>query len=171
MSSTCATRHFSLPCYSGGQPPQAARQHLLVTQFGARPTLNQTAIPSSAHLDLAQFANLEQLSQALAERLGHAEVGVFLELQGDEAFIWSLHKVAREAGLLCEEILLKRTAPGQRLLFCVHCATLQTGTDAAIQPCANCAVVLQVRQHFSVRLGAYLGVCADAEHPYEQARS
>jgi hypothetical protein len=30
----------------------------------------------------------------------------------------------------------------------------------------RCAVGLEVRQHFSQRLGAYLGVCTNADQPY-----
>ncbi|MOA57558.1 hypothetical protein D3C78_1817610 [compost metagenome] len=59
-------------------------------------------------------------------------------------------------------------AAGSRRVFCVHCANCQPAGAAAHLTCAHCGVVLEVRRHFSQRLGAYLGVCADADQPYQE---
>jgi hypothetical protein len=37
--------------------------------------------------------------------------------------------------------------------------------------CRHCGVKLFVREHFSQRLGAYMGVCLDPDRPYEQAQA
>ncbi|UGT59090.1 dimethylamine monooxygenase subunit DmmA family protein [Nocardia asteroides] len=52
-----------------------------------------------------------------------------------------------------------------RVVYCPHCHTGSTGTVAigGIVPCPNCGIDLVVYHHYSQRLGAFLGYCADAE--------
>ena len=52
-----------------------------------------------------------------------------------------------------------------RRMQCVHCKGITE--DVAIDPfvCAHCGLNLFVRDHYSRRLGAYQGVCIDAEDP------
>lgn len=165
---------FSVPRYPSGQPSPKAREHLLVTQDAGRETLAALASTLGdtplTHLALPDFASLAALQLALSARLKDARVGLRLELRGDEAFVWPLHALARGAGLQGDEILLGSSTEGTRRVFCVHCATCQSAGTAAALTCAHCGVVLEVRRHFSQRLGAYLGVCADADQPYRETR-
>lgn len=174
MTRTAELHPFSVPRYPSGTPAQRVVYRLLVTQDAGKQRqaqlLNGLDAPELRHLALPHYTDHAALSEALTTLLSVARVGVHLELHGDEAFIWSLRNVARAAGLLAEEITLHCSGSGRRMLFCVHCASLQVGTCASVQPCSHCAVLLEVRQHFSERLGAYLGVCADADQPYAQAR-
>jgi DNA-directed RNA polymerase subunit RPC12/RpoP len=56
-------------------------------------------------------------------------------------------------------------------VYCVHCAQAHDyGADDEVT-CMHCGVRLAVRGHFSERLGAWLGVCADADHPYAEVRA
>lgn len=175
MTSTAEYLPFSLPRYPSPSPSRQASMHVLVTQGEGLEERHaclarfEPATTVLRHLALAHYPDLDQLTQALAALLHSGQVGLHLELHGDEAFIWTLHAVARNAGLLNDEIVLHCTREEGRTLFCVHCATLQTGTAATLQACAHCGVVLEVRRHFSERLGAYLGVCADADQPYAGA--
>lgn len=150
---------FSVPRYE----PQGRPADLLVSQY------RDTGLPAEQQLTLADFANTAALQLALTARLDLARCGLRLELRGDESFIWPLQALARNAGLQDEEILLSRV-PGSRQVFCVHCARCQPASAAEVLTCAHCGVRLEVRRHFSQRLGAYLGVCADADHPYAEAR-
>ncbi|MCW2295110.1 hypothetical protein M2262_005160 [Pseudomonas sp. BIGb0408] len=174
MTRTAELHPFSVPRYPSSDPTQRVTLQLLVTQDAGQQRQAQLLARIDAselcHLALPQYADEAALGEALGTLLSEARVGVHLELHGDEAFIWSLRGVARAAGLLAEEITLHCSESGRRMLFCVHCASLQVGTSADLQACSHCAVLLEVRRHFSERLGAYLGVCADADQPYAQAR-
>ncbi len=173
MNRTTELHPFSVPRYPSGNPAQRVTFQVLVTQDAGQQRHAQLLARADTelrHLALPQYADEAALGEALATLLSEARVGVHLELHGDEAFIWSLRGVARAAGLLGDEITLQCSESGRRMLFCVHCASLQPGTCADLQPCSHCGVMLEVRRHFSERLGAYLGVCADADQPYAQAR-
>jgi ferredoxin-NADP reductase len=113
------------------------------------------------------YPNPDALRQALADRLARAHVNLRLCILGDEAFIWPLHAVAREAGLQEDEIDCVLHGEPRRAVYCVHCMSTHTYSgDAERVVCRQCGAALEVRAHFSCRLGAYLGVCADADQPY-----
>lgn len=158
---------FSVPRYPSSTPGEQARAHLLVTQDAVQ----APHTPLAAHLALTDFANPTALQQALVEHLARAHVGLHITLQGDEAFVWPLHALARSAGLQEDEIHLDCPPNGTRQVFCVHCATSQDAGPTARHRCRHCGVQLEVRRHFSQRLGAYLGVCVDADQPYAEVRS
>lgn len=144
-----------------------AAEHLLVAQSAAA---EQAAASELAGLPLSRLAvaqgSAAALQRALLERLRHSPVGLRLYLAGDEAFVWPLYALARNAGLQADEIDLLRSGEARRPVYCVHCATTQLGDASERLQCRQCGVGLEVRRHFSRRLGAYLGVCADADHPY-----
>ncbi|MDH4607482.1 dimethylamine monooxygenase subunit DmmA family protein [Pseudomonas sp. BN102] len=175
MSATATDHPFSVPRYPSGQPSLAAHEHLLVTQGTGQNDCAALAAEQGqarlSHLALPDFANLAALHLALSARLKGARVGLRLDLRGDEAFVWPLHALARAAGLQVDEILLRCSPEGIRRVFCVHCATCQSAAAVTTLTCVHCGVVLEVRRHFSQRLGAYLGVCADADQPYQEVSS
>jgi hypothetical protein len=174
MSTTATDHPFSAPRYPSGQPSLTATAHLLVTQGTGRDDFTALALQLGkdrlTHLALPDFPNLAALQLALDAQLKDARVGLRLDLRGDEAFVWPLHALARAAGLQADEILMSSDPDGTRRVFCVHCATCQPATSAGHLTCAQCGVVLEVRRHFSQRLGAYLGVCADADQPYQEVQ-
>jgi hypothetical protein len=49
----------------------------------------------------------------------------------------------------------------------VHCRTLNDGVTGNVFACAGCGASLFVRDHFSARLAAFMGVQVDAEAPGE----
>ena len=70
-----------------------------------------------------------------------------------------------ECGLVDEEITLLCDEVGPRVIFCGHCHTSTTtdhpiGTDV---DCQGCATTLTFTDHFSRRVGGYLGFSAHAE--------
>jgi hypothetical protein len=109
-------------------------------------------------------------ARRLHQVLGSATVGSHLYIMGDEAFIWRIHGEARSAGLEDDEIDIARTLAGPRLVYCVHCGLTQGAGPEPLLVCIGCAVGLEVREHFSRRLGAYLGVCTNPDQPYSGAR-
>ncbi len=159
--SSAAYHPFSVPRYPGN--PSRPPVDLLVTR------VRDTQMADERQLVLSDFADNAALGLALLERLGQSRCGLRLELRGDEAFIWPLHAAARQAGLEDDEILLSHVQ-GSRLVFCVHCARCQPASPDDTLVCAHCGVHLEVRRHFSQRLGAYLGVCADADQPFAEVQ-
>lgn len=158
-------RYDALPRLAGGhallvmQRADADYAHALASRLGLAPG------------ELELLASGPQGPQrALLERLDSASVGLQLLLCGNEAFLWPLHALARQAGLRPDEIHLLRRGEDTRTLYCVHCGTLQGTGSGDRHDCQHCGVHLEVRRHFSQRLGAYLGVCADADQPYAEAR-
>jgi hypothetical protein len=110
-------------------------------------------------------------ARRLHQVLVSATVGSHLYIMGDEAFIWRIQGEARSAGLENDEIDITRTIAGPRPVYCVHCGLTQATGPEPLLTCIGCAVELEVREHFSRRLGAYLGVCTNPDQPYAGARS
>ncbi|HEY0285418.1 MAG TPA: dimethylamine monooxygenase subunit DmmA family protein [Pseudomonas sp.] len=156
----------SLPVYGQPAPREAARQHIVIMQsaLACAPFVGNLGQPVVLNADNADFV------QRLDTALDTATVGSHVYLMGDEAFIWEMHAKAKKAGLLDDEIDMTLSAAGARRVYCVHCGLTQIGGPAAELQCAGCGIRLDVREHFSKRLGAYLGVCQNADQPYAGAR-
>lgn len=155
-------RLHSLPTYRQPQPRDAARQHLLVIQSAA-------ACPNvAAQLEQPRVLNAEtcDFDARLEAALGQCCVGSHLYIAGDERFLWRIHARARRAGLQDDEIDMTLSVSGLRTIYCVHCGLSQHGTHDASLQCNGCRVLLEIREHFSRRLGAYIGVCANPDQPY-----
>lgn len=110
------------------------------------------------------------LEMRLLTLLSAAPVGTRLYVCGDESFVWRIYRLARHCGLLAEEIELVKTG-SCRELYCVHCATQQSIGSEGEVTCSGCGVRLLVREHFSRRLGAYMGVCLDPDQPHGEGRT
>ncbi|ASD20404.1 dimethylamine monooxygenase subunit DmmA family protein [Pseudomonas aeruginosa] len=162
---TSLPRYDDVPCFSGGQAlllqqsPDAARGAALVERLG----LNREALK-------ILVADSEEAGPVLLECLDGANAGLQLFLCGDENYLWPLHTLARQAGMRPDEIHLLHQGEVHRTIYCVHCTTLQSTGPADQHGCRHCGIRLEVRRHFSRRLGAYLGVCANADHPYAERR-
>ncbi|MHA3048117.1 dimethylamine monooxygenase subunit DmmA family protein [Acinetobacter sp. ANC 4639] len=126
-------------------------QHL-ADQFAAFPTLLAT---SEAFLD------------ELTAQLQQARAGLHVVVCGDEIFLWQVTQSLMAQGLMKDEIELIQTQPELKKVYCVHCGELQTTTAEDFYSCEHCGVYLLVRTHFSERLGAYMGVCANPDQPMQ----
>ncbi|MCU1726124.1 hypothetical protein NTD86_03865 [Pseudomonas sp. 7P_10.2_Bac1] len=157
----------SLPRYRTALPRANARQHIVVMQCAA------ACAPFVGELDQPQVLNGENpdFARRLEKLLSSATVGSQLYLMGDEAFMWRIHGQARNAGLEEQEINLAPPLAGPRQVYCVHCGLIQAACDTAQLTCIGCEVDLEIREHFSHRLGAYIGVCRNPDQPYAGAQS
>jgi len=165
--SAASDRLHSLPRYRQPLPRESVTRHIVVMQSAAvcTPFFGELEQPLVLNGESADFAR--RLHQVLVS----ATVGSHLYIMGDEAFIWRIHGEARCAGLENDEIDITRTITGPRLVYCVHCGLTQAAGPEPLLTCIGCAVELEVREHFSRRLGAYLGVCTNPDQPYTGARS
>jgi dimethylamine monooxygenase subunit C len=171
----------SLPQYQALRIREDARQHLVVVQADAlakiaafmatlpvEPALSTLLVhghPSATARAVSFFPAHEELERHLLATLDGAAIGLRLYVCGSEAFIWRIRRVACGAGMLPEEITSELDA-ATRSVYCVHCSASHVYDALPEVECAGCGINLSVRQHFSQRIGAYLGVCADADHPY-----
>ncbi len=109
-------------------------------------------------------ATAEALSE-LRSALGSSHVGVRLVLAGPTADVRAAAAAAAECGLQQEEMTLLSDETAARVIYCPHCrASTKTGRPAGEEvQCQGCGTVLVTTDHFSRRLGAYLGYAALAE--------
>ncbi|WP_180114097.1 dimethylamine monooxygenase subunit DmmA family protein [Acinetobacter sp. YH12063] len=125
--------------------------------------LQVLSLPDAADESFAHFCNQVQAS------LQQAKAGMHTVICGDESFMWMMQQCAVRSGSLKEEISLLleggiRQAQMKKV-YCVHCGHTQKTSADDFCACANCQVELLIRSHFSERLGAYMGVCANAHQP------
>ncbi|WP_223461887.1 dimethylamine monooxygenase subunit DmmA family protein [Pseudomonas sp. GL-RE-19] len=174
-SNVCPHAPFkSVPLYSPVVFNRYATRHVFVSDGTDSDVRDRMILEVGAETDLISLsigspaiADKNELHQALFNLLRDARIGIHLYLFGDESFIWTLHALAVAQGLSNEEITLGHSGSRtHQLIYCVHCADLQTQPVGHTLTCQNCGVELEVRAHFSRRLGAYLGVCLNADEPY-----
>ncbi|WOE32457.1 MULTISPECIES: dimethylamine monooxygenase subunit DmmA family protein [unclassified Acinetobacter] len=110
---------------------------------------------------------LANLLNQLQDRLCLEYAGIHIVVCGTEAFIWEIQQCLIYHGCLKEEmsLLLDLTEPKQNVkkIYCVHCGRTQHTTAVEYCTCQHCNLNLLIRSHFSERLGAYMGVCANVQ--------
>lgn len=106
--------------------------------------------------------------QALAELrsvLPAARMGMRLYVAGSEHFIWSVAEIVKEYGVEDADVIKELTDTLARSVYCVHCKAITHNIRTNIGQCSGCSRMLFVRDHFSRRFGAYMGLMVDAESP------
>jgi len=172
----------SRPIYEPFRIDPTGRAHLIVTDLASLP----------ADVGELEFSNIEiwvvhvvapgiqaqggearafravaDLLASLSVRLAREPVGFRLYALGTEAFLWDVNNAARAAGLGKGEILLTHAGSLKRRVYCTHCKTMNEDVTTSIVTCRACGANLFVRDHFSRRLAAFMGVAVDAEVPGE----
>jgi hypothetical protein len=66
-----------------------------------------------------------------------------------------------------DEIRAEECGTLARRVRCIHCRATTEDVRTNIVRCIGCGLWLLVRDHYSRRLAAYMGVMADAEAPGE----
>jgi predicted RNA-binding Zn-ribbon protein involved in translation (DUF1610 family) len=124
-------------------------------------------IPAPATETLRPFRSVAEMLPQLAAKLAQAAVGLRLYAVGSEAFIWDAFNLAIAAGLDKSEVFTHHAGPFVRRVYCTHCRSMIEDVAVNIIPCPVCGANLFVRDHFSRRLAAFMGVSVDAEVPGE----
>jgi hypothetical protein len=172
----------SRPLYSPFKLNVTGRAHLIVTNLPEPPaeledsftditiwTVKTIApgVPAPATPALRPFRSSAELLSHLAAYLPRASIGFRLYAIGSEAFIWDTYNIATSTGLDPSEIFLHKAGPLVRRVYCTHCRTMMEDVALTITTCPGCGANLFVRDHFSRRLAAFMGVKVDAEVPGE----
>jgi hypothetical protein len=113
------------------------------------------------------FPATAALLEEFRSTLGKSLMGTRLYVAGPESFIGLAMKIALEFNLNKDEIRAEECGTLARRVYCIHCrATTETVRTNIVQ-CIACDRWLLVRDHYSRRLAAYMGVMVDAEAPGE----
>jgi dimethylamine monooxygenase subunit C len=153
----------------------AAAQSLTNTRVLYRPVsaAEQSAAPEIAQFnaagvaDVQAFANTPALLDRFRSILGQSLMGTRLYVAGPESFIGLVMKIALEFNLNKDEIRAEECGTLARRIYCIHCRATTEDVRTNIVRCVGCARWLLVRDHYSRRLAAYMGVMVDAEAPGE----
>ncbi|MDS9469535.1 dimethylamine monooxygenase subunit DmmA family protein [Paracoccus sp. MBLB3053] len=114
---------------------------------------------------LVEIGARTELPAALRGLLAEARMGLQAYIAGAEDLIDQAVAVLQTAGLPPGAIQTERRGSPARRMQCVHCKAITEGVTSDPYCCPGCSRSLYVRDHFSRRLGAYQGVCVDAETP------
>lgn len=109
-------------------------------------------------------ALLEEFNRILVRSL----MGTRLYVAGPESFIGLVMRSALEYNLNKDEIRAEEMGSLARRVYCVHCRSTAVEVTTNIVECPGCKRWLLVRDHYSRRIAAYMGVMVDAEAPGER---
>jgi hypothetical protein len=132
---------------------------------GAAPGIEQ--FKAAAVGDVRAFAGTPALLEHFRTTLGQSLMGTRLYVAGPESFIGLVMKIALEFNLNKDEIRAEECGSLARRVYCIHCRATTESVRTNIVQCIRCRRWLLVRDHYSRRLAAYMGVMADAEAPGE----
>jgi hypothetical protein len=145
--------------------PATATVQVLYTPDGS-PAASAGERLRSRHLaGLTIHSTQAALIAALDQVLETCRMGTRLYIAGSESFIGSAQRVAATFNLNDDEIQREHCGSRARRVFCIHCKALSEDVTTNIVRCGGCNRHLVVRDHYSRRLAAYMGVMADAELP------
>jgi predicted RNA-binding Zn-ribbon protein involved in translation (DUF1610 family) len=111
------------------------------------------------------FPDAPSLLANLEARLHRETAGFRLYAVGTESFIWDAANIARHAGMMEDEVFLAHAGSLRRRVYCTHCKAMIENVTTNLVPCSGCGAMLFVRDHFSRRLAAFMGIQVDAEEP------
>jgi NAD(P)H-flavin reductase len=117
--------------------------------------------------EVQTFAHPQPLLDQFRAILGQSLMGTRLYVAGPESFIGLAMKIALEFNLNKDEIRAEECGTLARRVYCIHCRGTTDNVRTNIVRCIGCERWLLVRDHYSRRLAAYMGVMVDAEAPGE----
>jgi hypothetical protein len=169
--------HLMLGLGVGGDPllrvigeMQAAAPHALEKTrvlYVAEPTPTPTNFKNAGVADVRIYGEAAALLEDFRAQLQTSLMGTRLYVAGPESFIGLAMKIALEFNLNKDEIRAEECGTLARRVYCVHCRATTEHVRTNIVRCIGCERWLLVRDHYSRRLAAYMGVMADAEVPGE----
>jgi hypothetical protein len=109
------------------------------------------------------FPTIATLLFRLDGMLSTATMGTRLHAAGTEGFIGQIIQLGLAHGIDHRSILAEHRGSLARRVQCVHCKGVTENVTTNIARCVHCGVSMLVRDHYSRRLGAFMGVSADAE--------
>ena len=172
----------SRPVYTTLQPDPGGRHHVLVGEGSGGAALLRLLAQMPPGTDirvlcagdsppdvagLRLFPTEAELLAELDRALSGCVMGTRLYAAGSESFLGSAVRAALEYNLNRDEVQCEHCGSAARRVYCVHCKASNESVTTNVVKCTGCGRHLLVRDHYSRRLAAYMGVMADAEAPSE----
>jgi dimethylamine monooxygenase subunit C len=152
---------------SAAAPEAGARTRLLYAPDATVSAELLAAVHIAPVGERAVYARGAQLLEALPGVLDASLMGARLYVAGPESFMGLVMRTAHEFNLNRDEVRAEECGTLARRVYCIHCNVVTEEVRTNIVSCRGCARSLLVRDHYSRRLAAYMGVMADAEVPGE----
>ncbi len=130
-----------------------------------------TGMDLSAQLEAlgaAQFfraPTIPALLPRLVRVLADAHMGTQFYLAGTEGLIGQAEREIMATGFPFASIQKEHRGSTLRRVQCVHCKGITENVATDPFKCSHCGLNLFVRDHYSRRIAAFMGVCIDAEDP------
>ncbi len=170
----------SSPVYTGLHPDPHARAHLvfaegdgaaavidLVTradgEFLSRATLLYTGGASLLPPGTIVLPGVPLLLREAAQYLERATMGTAIYVTGSASFIAETVNLAAGYGVSPTALMTDLRGGAGKRVQCVHCKSFVAEVVTATVTCPVCRINLMVRDHYSHRLGAFMGVSCEAE--------
>jgi predicted RNA-binding Zn-ribbon protein involved in translation (DUF1610 family) len=120
---------------------------------------------TQARYECRSFNDAQSLWAMVEAFLSRARMGLRIYVIGSEPFLWQASTIAIRYGVTTDAMQLELAGKPSRNVYCIHCRHTIHDAGTNLVACPSCGRTLAVRAHFSRRLGAYIGVQADAEEP------
>jgi hypothetical protein len=118
--------------------------------------------------ELRTFDAVDPLLTDLSASLDQALMGTRLYVAGPESFMGLVMRIAHGFNLAQDEVRAEECGSLARRVHCIHCRDTMENVRTNVVECRSCHRWLIVRDHYSRRFAAYMGVMVDAEVPGER---
>jgi dimethylamine monooxygenase subunit C len=108
--------------------------------------------------DLRVLADIPALLLEWERLLGEATMGTSVYAAGREIFLGEVVRSAVRYGVSPRACQTELRGSVSRRVQCVHCRHINDNVATETLTCSQCGIRLQVRDHYSRRLNAYMGV-------------
>jgi len=152
-----------LDCVAGAPADVLARVTILYASGGSA-SQNHLERLSQLGADFChEFPTVPTLLFRLNGVLSTATMGTRLYASGTEGFIGQVIQMGITHAIDHHSIVTEHRGSLARRVQCTHCKGIVENVTTNIATCIHCGVNLLIRDHYSRRLGAFMGVSADAE--------
>lgn len=154
--------------FNRSAPDALARARAWYVSDAAAAANDVAAFRASRIAEMRSFSSIDALLQDLTAALDQALMGTRLYVAGPESFMGLVMRVAYRFNLAQDEVRAEECGTLARRVHCIHCRDTIENVRTNIVECTGCHRWLVVRDHYSRRLAAYMGVMVDAEAPGER---
>jgi ferredoxin-NADP reductase len=144
-----------------------ASRRLLYVASAEAPGEAEAAVRAADVASVTVYADSAALLADFRDLLEGSLMGMRLYVAGPEAFMGLVMGLAAKFNLNRDEIRAEECGSRARRVHCIHCRASTEDVVTNIVACSGCGRWLIVRDHYSRRYAAYMGVMVDAEVPGE----
>jgi dimethylamine monooxygenase subunit C len=149
------------------QPAALERTRIWFVADAAAGAATADTFRAVGNVELRTFDAVDALLSDLTAAMDQALMGSRLYVAGPESFMGLVMRIADRFNLAKDEVRAEEYGTLARRVHCIHCRATIDNVRTNIVQC-RCDRWLVVRDHYSRRLAAYMGVMVDAECPGER---